>query len=290
MERMERVPRAGGVQFRNVVVGVDGRQGGRDAVALAAKLAATDGLTTSVRVLMRDPLVGSPDSTRVIDHDQVRFIEAPSVGRGLHELAEAEGADLLVIGSCRRGLMGRVMIGDETSDALNGASCAVAVAPFGYADAPAVIDPIGVAYDGSDESAAALSVGRELAHQHDARLSAFQAVAIPAYVSTPGPGGLAYSVPALVDEARARIDALGDVEPHAAFGVAAEELALYSASLGLLILGSRGYGPVGRVIHGSTSRQLARTARCPLLVLPRDAGSRLPSADDVHHVVAAAVG
>jgi nucleotide-binding universal stress UspA family protein len=173
MERMERVPRAGGVQFRNVVVGVDGRQGGRDAVALAAKLAATDGLTTSVRVLMRDPLVGSPDSTRVIDHDQVRFIEAPSVGRGLHELAEAEGADLLVIGSCRRGLMGRVMIGDETSDALNGASCAVAVAPFGYADAPAVIDPIGVAYDGSDESAAALSVGRELAHQHDARLSAF---------------------------------------------------------------------------------------------------------------------
>jgi hypothetical protein len=48
MERMERVPRAGGVQFRNVVVGVDGRQGGRDAVALAAKLAATDGLTTSV--------------------------------------------------------------------------------------------------------------------------------------------------------------------------------------------------------------------------------------------------
>src|SRR3954453_11132818 len=46
-------------------------------------------------------------------------------------------------------------------------------------------------------------------------------------------------------------------------------LALYSSSLDLLIVGARGYGPVGRLIHGSTSQQLAHTARCPLLVLAR---------------------
>jgi len=54
-----------------------------------------------------------------------------------------------------------------------------------------------------------------------------------------------------------------------AYGVPAEELALYSASLDLSVVGSRGYGPIGRLVHGSTSQKLARTARCPLLVLPR---------------------
>jgi nucleotide-binding universal stress UspA family protein len=81
--------------------------------------------------------------------------------------------------------------------------------------------------------------------------------------------------PALVEQARERITALGDIEAHAAYGVPAEELAVYSASLDLLVVGSRGYGPLGRLVHGSTSRQLGRSARCPLLVLTRDARARL---------------
>jgi nucleotide-binding universal stress UspA family protein len=56
-----------------------------------------------------------------------------------------------------------------------------------------------------------------------------------------------------------------------AYGDAAEELALYSASLDLLVVGSRGFGPIGRLIHGSTSTKLTHMARCPLLVLPRSA-------------------
>jgi hypothetical protein len=32
------------------------------------------------------------------------------------------------------------------------------------------------------------------------------------------------------------------------------------------IVGSRSYGPVGRLFNGSTSNYLARRARCPLLV------------------------
>jgi hypothetical protein len=39
----------------------------------------------------------------------------------------------------------------------------------------------------------------------------------------------------------------------------------------LLVVGSRSYGPIGRLVHGSVSQQLARTARCPLLVLTRAA-------------------
>jgi hypothetical protein len=74
-----------------------------------------------------------------------------------------------------------------------------------------------------------------------------------------------------VAEARTRIAGLGGVAPHAAFGQTAEELALYSASLDLLVVGSRGYGPLGRLVHGSTTQQLARMVRCPLLVLTRAA-------------------
>jgi nucleotide-binding universal stress UspA family protein len=54
----------------------------------------------------------------------------------------------------------------------------------------------------------------------------------------------------------------------------AEELALYGAAVDLLIVGSRGYGPLGRIMHGSVSEKLARTARCPLLVLTRGARER----------------
>jgi nucleotide-binding universal stress UspA family protein len=94
-----------------------------------------------------------------------------------------------------------------------------------------------------------------------------------------------------VDEARARIEDLGDVEAHAAYGDPAEELAVYSASLDLLVVGSRDFGPIGRLMHGSTTHRLARLARCPLLVLTRaaraaDAAS--PTHDDRHALAAGA--
>ena len=54
----------------------------------------------------------------------LRCVGSASVGRGLHELAEAQGADLIVLGSSRRSLLGRVFIGDDTRTALNGASSA----------------------------------------------------------------------------------------------------------------------------------------------------------------------
>ena len=42
-----------------------------------------------------------------------------------------------------------------------------------------------------------------------------------------------------------------------------------SADLDLLVVGARAYGPVRRLLLGSTSTKLARHAACPLLVAPR---------------------
>ena len=86
-----------------------------------------------------------------------------SVGRGLHELCDVIGADLLVVGSSRRRLLGRVLIGDDTGAALNGAPCPIAIAPSNYSQQPGMTREIGVGYDGSPESEHALSVARTLA-------------------------------------------------------------------------------------------------------------------------------
>ena len=280
--------------FNNVVVGIDDDEGGRDAIALAKTLAAGGAKLTFAQVYQGDSAVSRatrPDY-EAKQHDRIRellemrraeagvdaelrWYGSPSVGRGLHELAELTGADLLVIGSSRRGLLGRVLIGDDTRAALNGAPCAVAIAPAGQSRAAAVMREVGVGYDGSPESKRALELARMVAAEHHTTLSAFQAISTPAYLylghlDTAAPVELA-SIHGEVDEARERIAALGGVEPHAAYGDPVEELTVYSASLDLLVVGSRGYGPLGRLVYGGVAQRLARTARCPLLVLTRSA-------------------
>ena len=278
------------VMFRQIIVGVDQHQGGRDAVALGTALLAADGEMTLAHVDTSDPYVyrgvshmyerrerdealtllrAAADGTSV--EPSLRAISSTSVGRGLCGLAEEAGSDLLVVGSSRRGRAGRALLGDDTHAVLNGAACAVAVAPMGYGNAPAVIREIGVGYDGSPESERALELARRLAAERRARLSAFHAVSVPAYVLGAGPDAIDASIDDVVTEARMRISTLDGVEPHAAYGSPAEELTLFSASVDLLVLGSRGYGPIGRAVHGSVSQRLARSTQCPLLVLPHAA-------------------
>jgi nucleotide-binding universal stress UspA family protein len=275
--------------FKNIIVGVD-REGGHDPIALAKRLLAHDGELTlahvfpgTARVWQAPPQFESPERRELaemlerasreaeVDDAHIRWREDDSTGRGLHELCEIAEADLLVVGSSRRGLLGRVLLHDDTHAALNGAPCPVAVAPVGYADQPVAMREIGVAFDGSPESEHAIEVARALSDKSGTRLSAFEAVALPAYGAAAGLIGAAEAFDERVQEARERIESLGGVEAHAAYGDPVEELAVYSASLDLLIVGSRGYGPLGRLVHGSTSQHLARVARCPLLVLTRTA-------------------
>ena len=272
--------------FDHVLVGVDGAEGGRDAIALARRLSHGGRLTFGA-VYRDEPLAwrsSSPPFTSVegdraearlfatrkaagIDAD-LRWRGAASVGRGLHELAEAVGADLIVVGSSRHGIIGRVLMGDDTRTSINGAPCAVAVAPVGYAGRRGELMEIGVGYDGSSESEHALAVARTLAEANGSRLSAFEAVHLPAYMFTGPPMPDATTINAMIDRARQQVDALPGVEGHAAYGDAAEELTVFSASLDLLVIGSRSYGPVGRVVHGSTAQDLARRCHSPCSCSP----------------------
>ena len=272
-----------------MVVGVDRHAGGRDAIALAKELLEQGGQLTLAHVYSGDEhmwlasstehdvakreriveLLGTASKEAGVQQAALRWREASSPGRGLHELCEVVNADLLVVGSSRRGLLDRVLLGDDTHAALNGAPCAIAVAPTGYVGHSRTIREVGVAYDGSPESEHALAVARTLAAEHEAKLSALEVVSLPAYALVGGGAPVADAINRLVEDARARIAGLGGVEPHAVYGIPMEELSLYSGSIALLVVGSRGYGPIGRLMHGSTSQRLARTARCPLLVLTR---------------------
>jgi nucleotide-binding universal stress UspA family protein len=49
-------------------------------------------------------------------------------------------------------------------------------------------------------------------------------------------------------------------------------LAERSRELDLLVVGSRGYGPVRQVLIGGVSAELMRRAACPVLIVPRSAG------------------
>lgn len=284
--------------FDNVLVGVDGKSYGRDAIALAAQLVVPGGRLTLANVrpgelspfhaitpgLLAEEREASQqllERERAEADVQAELVSvvAPGPGAGLHRQAETQHADLLVVGSCSHSAFGRAMLGDDTRAALNGAPCAVAIAARGYSANPAPIAKLGVAYNGSAESKRALAVAREAAERTRARVIALEVVAIPTYAFT---GVMAppmgETIDLLLSDANARMSALPGVEGRAAYGLAGEELAAFSEELDLLVVGSRGYGPLRRLVLGSTSEYLERHARCSLLVLPRLAEEE-PSAE-----------
>lgn len=268
--------------FTKVVVGVDLETRGRDAIALGRRLLADDGELVFAYVHPGYALTvkGPSEAFEVVEEEdaklflasvrdehglraKVRAIGSASVGPALHRVVDEEEADLLVVGSTRRGIIGRVLVGNHTAEALNGASCAVAVAPAGYAESAGRIATLGVGFDGGDESVDALAVARGLATELHARVSACTVVSPARY-------GSVMDVRESAEVAREYLSHYAtDLDVCACVGDPGEELAVFSGSVDLLVIGSRSYGPIGRLVHGATERRLLRSARSALLVVPR---------------------
>jgi nucleotide-binding universal stress UspA family protein len=294
-----------------IVVGFDGREGGRDALALALAISDADAELLVGAALPYEPLpvIDSGGYDRALaDHFDALFGEVErelterefarrelrdsSPARALSELAEAEGADLVVLGSTHRGKLGRVYPGSVGERLLNGAPCAVAVAPRGIADREHVgLETIGVAYDGTPESHLALTEAERLRDQFDSSLRVITVVPHPETISKQ----LSHTAPELAGAARellgtsaysealhryfrevldagvAKLGGHGDVDAVLDEGDPAAALAARGVELDLLVIGSRGYGPLRRVLLGGVSAELMRTAPCPVVVAPRAA-------------------
>ncbi len=258
--------------FKRVVVGVDGKVGGQDAIALARQLLDSDGVLTLANVWIGDGTDVLEREREAADVDaQLVSAGGDSVATTLHEIADELDADLLVVGSSTRALVERVFLGGVTRAALHDASCPVAVAPCGYSRGPHPLGNLGVGYSGSLESKRALAVGRRLAAETGATLSVIEVISQAPRDTMEDFYNPTFSIQRALRRTEKRLSDLGGVVPYAVFGAPDEELTLFSGSIDLLIVGSRSHGPLGRLLLGSTSLAIVRTVRCPLLVLTRGA-------------------
>lgn len=281
--------------FKSILVGIDERTRGRDAVALARTFMGAEGEITLAHI---EPTRPSPaalgrevgdraDRTRQLLASvaaesglqaHVRWAEATSIASGLNVMADSIGADLLVVSSTTRSTIARALLGSPTAGAVTRAPCAVAVAPAGYADHPRTLHTIGVAYDGSLPGEEAIEFARRLAQATGAGLSAFEVVSSHNAALPPVRRRFDRAVLALT-AARDRLDAHENVESHVACGDPVRELSAYSRTVDLLVAASRGSGPLARLVHPSTTRALAEVVSCPLLVITKRSRERAVTDD-----------
>jgi nucleotide-binding universal stress UspA family protein len=248
-----------------------------DVPSRAANAAYREALAEEARTTaraMRERLEGIPE-----ERSQIRIMANTSPPHALHDLAAAERAALVIVGSTHTGNSGRVLPGSTGERLFHGAPCSVAVVPKDYrTHARDPIRRVGVAYNASEEAKAAVHAAVDLARALGAELEVVGVVSAESYGAPAMMGGP--SVYTLREDVERRVqeslDATvagipSDVTARSVLlaGGAAEQLADHSAELDLLVTGSRGYGPLRSVLVGGVSGRLVRSAHCPVIVVPR---------------------
>lgn len=277
-----------------LLVGFDGSDGGRDALELARVLASgpeSSALVVAVPFSRPLPLEesllppGEATETEPLFEEareklpgldvETRAYGGPSPAKILTELAEEEGFDAIVVGSPHRGTIGRVLLGSVATSLLNGAPTDVAVAPAGYARSDrGSFGEISIGYDGGPEAKVALRRAEGLAKRFNARLRLLTVITPPVAGQVMVPGSFAPEYPPdperVVEEGVQSVDPTVAVESIRLDGDPAMELTRECAEgVDLLVVGSRGYGPLARVLLGSVSRKVVQEAPCPILVVRR---------------------
>jgi nucleotide-binding universal stress UspA family protein len=285
-----------------IVVGFDGSDQGRDALALAVWLAGnSDVELVAVDVYEQDNLRIAlpgwsewehylredaeetlaeaktlvPGSTKLTS----KAVRANSEAQGLYELSKRLGADLIVIGSSHRSRLAEVWTGSVGDRLLHGAPCPVAVAPNGFRNrthrGPWTVM---VGYDGLPEAKRALAGAADIARRVGSGLHLLAIAKPPSNVMSKGEStaGIKDLKRAIEEDMKRRLDEAVEelpdeleVEVTLASGDPAAELSRAGEEAGLLVIGSRGYGPLRSVLLGSVSSRLVHEAPCPVLVFPR---------------------
>lgn len=271
-----------------VIAGYDGSEGAGDALALALTLAHAAGREL-VLVCVAAPGSdgGSGEGEAVLAAAEVpaeverRLVADESVARGLHRVAEAEGASAIVVGTPAGALPGRIAMGTVAERLLHGSPCAVALAPRGHAAQPGEFRNIVVAYTASDEARAALRVAAGLAQASGATVRVVSVVGdAPSWHSDPDGwrAGARQANRADLDRSLRALASTVAVEGRVLDGdPVAAVLESAHGWADLIVAGSRGYGPQRRVLLGSVSSGLLDRAQVPVLITPRGAETELVS-------------
>jgi nucleotide-binding universal stress UspA family protein len=280
---------------KKIVVGYDGSRQARDGLRLGELLARTaqaemivarvvaeaqgsEALTSELEVLLGD--AGTPFAAVVLG--------GGSAPRALHELAEGDPEiGLIVLGSTHRAGLGKVLPGSTAQRLLSGAPCAVAVAPQGYSGAddgplpPAEeLFVIGVGFSGSEESSAALGLAARLAARVGG--ATLRVIAVGGYAAASPETVAAAQRAGVVDQRRDLQQLLHDRVAELPDELRAQPifergdpglvlLAQAEKGVDLMVIGSRGYGPMKAALLGGVSARVVTAAPCPVLLTPRSA-------------------
>jgi nucleotide-binding universal stress UspA family protein len=242
--------------YPQVVVGYEENDRGEDARELAEQIVERDG-----------------------GELKVVHVEKGSPSDALQALAEKGEADLIVLGSTHHAHLGSVSPGSVAERLLHGARCRLVIAPKGYAQEDHSEDRLRVAavgFDGMAESHAALQEAAKLALKFGGSLRVVGvATPVPAMGAAAAAQAGAEAGPDFqtqLNQAVAQLPPELRALPVYERGDPVQKL-LEAAEMGvdLLVLGSRGFGPVMRLLIGSVSSRVIREAPCPVLVVPRPA-------------------
>ncbi len=279
--------------FTNVVIGIDGFRPDTRAIKAAQAIAptATYHLAAIYPDSDKQPGAGFEDYRERVRQAALEVVEAQRAAaelpaaqvhalpghtpsRGLKAFADDISADLIVLGAALEGAAHRAVMGDVARGVLHGAPCPVLVVAR-CDEVPARPKVIGVAYNGSTESEAALRTAVELADGLDAHIDLVEAIHIGTDPERWEPQRREYLI-GLTSSEQARITAKAQALPvpatatvaHAPAREALQELA---ARVDLVVCGSRSWGPFRRIAFGSTADHLVHHSTCPVLVVPRGA-------------------
>ncbi|TDC64191.1 universal stress protein [Actinomadura sp. GC306] len=207
-------------------------------------------------------------------------------GRGLAEVAGDIGAGLIVIGSAPRGRRGRIAIGSTADQLLHGSPVPVMLAPRGYAGhAPGGLERMTVAYWRRREVEEPLRAAAGFAGALGLPLRLVTLVLRP-----PGLAARFQAARGMLERQVAQADE--DLREAAGFlggGTPVERLTSVGTGIDKALGGvdmlpgevlachSSHDAPLRKVFLGESSGKIVRAAPCPVLVLPRGAGSGGPA-------------
>jgi nucleotide-binding universal stress UspA family protein len=196
----------------------------------------------------------------------------------LHDAAEELGASLIVFGSETEPRLVSTSTGERV---IAGAPCPVAMPPRGWSERPSQdLGRILVAFVPTPDGREALRVAATFARRIGARLHVVTVVAGPAevtsyrigedvdrmYVST-AKETFEHSIEQAISELALDVKASGEVvvEDHPVEALAS----MANSSFDALFIGSRGYGPIRRVLLGGVASRLVRRLAIPAVIVPR---------------------
>ena len=150
----------------------------------------------------------------------------------------------------------------------------------GYADhGPHEPRVVAAAWDGGAPSDTALAAAEDIARSTASALRVVR-VHAPEYAAYPPALGADYAadVRTVREHARtaledrvASLDTTVRAEAVLIEGDPADALVEISATADLLVMGSRGYGPLRAVLLGGVSGKVIRSAACPVIIIPNGA-------------------